>query len=324
MWQAVRALKTCGWRLLRLAAPLFLLALTWGGFPASGAAAGFTASFEPSEVVEAGFRLQGSHGYTISAFAYAEGGSPKGTIELITSRRGATASYRAPETVTPDTVRADLGSLGRVDLVSRPSGLERKVHPKCLGGAQSYEPGTYEGVVEFNGEQGYTRARQKRVAQLPAWLVFTAHVVICGRGYGESSGPGEPGARLRGLSFAHGRSLSFQINKNGPGAPALFTASLKEHRDGIWIDRELTGKAPPSAFRFDPHLRRATVSPSAPFSGSASLARGRNSFSPIWAGDLKLDFPGRSAVPLSVPGIHLSLVHARYTRSNGSHAEIGF
>jgi hypothetical protein len=198
------------------------------------------------------------------------------------------------------------------------------VHPKCLGGAQSYEPATYEGVVEFNGETGYTRARQNRVAQLPAWLVFASHVVICGRGYGESSGPGQSGARLRGSSFAHGRSLSFQINKNGPGAPAIFTASLKEHRDGMWIDRELSGNTPSGGFRFDSHLRTATVSPSAPFSGSASLSRSRNLFSPIWAGDLKLDFPGRLAVPLAVPGVHVSLVHAQYTRSNDPHAEIGF
>jgi hypothetical protein len=288
------------------------------------AAAGFTATFESHEVAEAGFKLQGSHGYTISAVAYSEGGSPKGIIELIASRRGATASYRAPAIVTSDKVQADLGRLGRIDVVRRPSGRVKKVHPKCLGGAQTYEPGTYEGVVEFNGEQGYTRARENRVAELPAWLVFTAHVVHCGGGYGESTGPGEPGARLRGISFAHGHSLSFQLNKNGPRAPAVFTASLKERRGGIRIDRELTGEAPPGAFRFDRHLRTATVSPRAPFSGSASLSRSRNSFSPIWTGDLKLDFPGRSAVPLAGPGVHVSLVHARFTRSNGPHAEIGF
>jgi hypothetical protein len=313
-----------GRRPLQLAGSLFLLALIWWALPTSAAATGLTAAYKPSEVVEAGFKMQGSHGYTISVVAFSGLGSHKGRIELTASRRGATASYSAPAIVTPDTLRADLGSLGGIDVVRRPSGREKKVHPKCLGGAQTYEAGTYEGIIEFNGEQGFTRAREKRVAQLPAWLVFTASVVHCGGGYGEAVGAGERGARLHGLSFAHGRSLSFQVNKNGPRSPAVFTASLKERRDGIVIDRELTGDAPPSAFRFEPNLRTATLSPAAPFSGSASLGRSRNSFSPIWTGDLKLDFPGRSAVPLVGPGVHVSLVHARFTRSNGPHAEIGF
>jgi hypothetical protein len=223
--------------------------------------------------------------------------------------------------VTADSIRADLGRIGKVDVVSHLSGREKTVHLKCLGGSQTYEPGTYEGMIEFNGEEGYTRVRADRAAQLPAWLVFGSHGV-CGSGYGETSGPGEPGARLRGTSFAHGRALSFQINKNSPKARTMFTASLKERLDGIRIERRLAGKAPPSAFRFDRHLRTATLSPPAPFSGSASLGRSRNSFSPIWTGDLKLAFPGRS-VRLAGPVVHASLVHARFTRSRGPYAEIG-
>lgn len=300
------------------------LVLVCGAFPATVVAAGFTtvATFDAG-VVETGFRLHGSHGYSISAVAYSEGGGHRGTIEFTASRHDASVSYRAPASVTADAIRADLGSIGRVDVVRRPSGREKTVHPKCLGGAQTYEPGTYEGVVEFNGEQGYTRARENRVAQLPAWLLFAGRGP-CGGGYGESSGPGEPGARLRGVSFARGRNLSFQVNKNGLRARTVFTASLAERRGGIRIDRELAGVAPPSAFRFDPHLQTATLSPRAPFSGSASLGRSRNSFSPIWTGDLKLAFPGRSAVSLAGPGVHVSLVHARFTRSRGPNVEIGF
>lgn len=300
---------------------LGLVSLVCGAFPAT--TAGSTATFE-STAVEAGFRLHGSHGYSISAVAYSGGDGHRGTIEFTASRHHTRVSYRAPASVTADAIHADLGSIGRVDLIRRPSGREKTVHPKCLGGAQTYEPGTYEGVIEFNGEEGYTRAKQSRVAQLPAWLLFTTTHGFCGAGHGEASGPGEPGARLRGVSFAHGRSLSFQVNKNHPRAQTVFSASLKERSGGIRIDRELTGEAPPSAFRFDPHLRTATLSPRALFSGSASLTRSRNSLSPIWTGDLTLDFPGRAAVSLAGPGIHVSLVHARFTRSNGPNAEIGF
>jgi hypothetical protein len=102
----------------------------------------------------------------------------------------------------------------------------------------------------------------------------------------------------------------------------VFTASLKERRGGMRIDRELTGVGPPSAFRFDSHLRTATLSPGAPFSASASLSRSRNSFSPIWTGGLKLAFPGHSGVSLAGPDVHVSLVHARFTRSRDSNVEI--
>lgn len=44
---------------------------------------------------------------------------------------------------------------------------------------------------------------------------------------------------------------------------------------------------------------------------------------PRWDGDLTLDFPGRT-VPLAGRAVHVSIVHARFTRSHGPHAEIGF
>ncbi|HKB50409.1 MAG TPA: hypothetical protein VKC63_03150 [Solirubrobacterales bacterium] len=301
---------------------LGLVGLICGSFPATTmAASATTVATREADAVAAGFRLHGSHGYSISAVAYSEGGSPKGVIEFTASRHGASVFYRAPASVTADSIRADLGSIGKVDVVRHPSGREKTVHPKCLGGAWTYEPSTYEGVIEFNGEENYTRATASRVAQLPDWLVYSGHG-LCGSGYGESSGPGEPGARLRGISYAHGRSLSFQVNKNSSKARTVFTASLKERRGGIRIDRELTGVGPPSAFRFDSHLRTATLSPGSPFSGSASLSRSRNSFSPIWTGGLTLAFPGHSGVSLAGSEVHVSLVHARFTRSRDSDVEI--
>jgi hypothetical protein len=302
---------------------LGLMSLACVALPAAAAAEGFiTVATSESGVVATGFKLHGSNGYSISAVAYSDGTSDMGEIDFIASRHDASVSYRAPAIVTKDTIRADLGGVAKVDVVLHPSGRQKTVHPKCFGDAVTYELGTYEGVIEFNGEEGYTRARERRVAQLPALLLF-AGSGSCGSGYGEVTGSGEPGARLRGVSFAHGRSLSFQVNKNSPRAQTVFTASLRERRDGILIDRELAGFAPPSAFRFDPHLRTATLSSSAPFSGSASLSRSRNSLAPIWTGDLKLAFPGRSGMSLAGPAVHVSLVHARFTRSNSASVEIG-
>jgi hypothetical protein len=302
---------------------LGLVSLICGAFPPATPAENFVSvATSESGVVATGFKLHGSHGYSISAVAYSDGTGDKGEIDFIAHRHDASVSYRAPAIVTAKTIQADLGGVARVDVVLRPSGRQKRVHLKCFGDAVTYEPGTYEGVIEFNGEEGYTRARKRHVTQLPALLLF-AGSGSCGSGYGETTGYSEPGARLRGASFAHGRSLSFQVNKNSPQAKTVFTASLKERRDGILIDREVAGSAPSSAFRFDPYLRTATLSPHAPFSGSASLGRSKNSFSPIWIGDLKLAFPGRSAISLTSSGVYVSLVHARFTRSSSPSVEIG-
>ncbi|HWA54355.1 MAG TPA: hypothetical protein VG816_09310 [Solirubrobacterales bacterium] len=285
-------------------------------------AAQASSPLEP-EGVEAGFRVRGSHGFLISAIAYSPGSSGKGVVEITASGRHAVASYRFPATVTAEALRADLGRLGEINAIRRPSGLEKTVHLKCLGGEQTYEPATYEGVIEFNGEEGYTRVKESRAAQLPAWFIYSDHG-SCGSGYGESSGPGEPGARLRAISFAGGRSLSFQVNKNSRRARAVFTASIKERRDGIKIYRALSGTARAGAFRFDRLLRTAKLRLPAPFSGSALLARSRDSFSPLWTGDLRLDFPGHANVPLAGAGVHASLVHAHFTRSDTPNVKVGF
>jgi hypothetical protein len=275
------------------------------------------------EAVEGGFRLHGTHGYSIAVAAYALGEDQRGSIEITVSRHQETVSYTAPATVSPSELRADLGPLGRMDLIRIPSGRKKTVHPKCLGGPQTYEPGTYEGSVEFTGEHGYTRAVESRVAAIPVWLLFTTSGA-CGSGGGEATGPGEAGARLRGISFAHDRSLSFQINKNRSTAKTIFTASLKERRHGIRIYRQLAGVAPPNAFRFNRFLRSSTLSPPRPFTGTASLRRTENSTAPTWTGDLSLSFPGRPLVPIAGNSVHVSLVHAHFTKSNGPHAEIGF
>jgi hypothetical protein len=198
-----------------------------------------------------------------------------------------------------------------------------KAHLRCSGGSFSYEAATYEGLVEFNGEHGYTRARAEQVAQVPPILLY-GDSVLCGSGSGESSGPGLPGARLRGSSFGGGRALSFQVNKNGPRAKMVFQASLKERRGAVAISRQVAGSAPPRAFRFDKRLRTATLDPPAPFSGTGSITRSRNSVSAIWTGGLALDFPGRRRTPLTGPRFHTTLVPARLTRNSGSFAEAGF
>jgi hypothetical protein len=251
-------------------------------------------------------KLEPSNGFHISLSASSEAlGIPAGVSIGVETRRSA-AIYRAPAKVTATTIQADLGPFGRVDLVLRGSGRERTIPIRCSHGQKyTYETGVWEGVVEFRGEGGYARGRATRLPVLP----YITSYCGSGTGRGESSGPGGPGARLRGKSFAHGRVLSFQVNKNHARGKALFEAELKERRGGVRIYRFASGWLPASAFHYDPDLRNATLSPPAPFSGSATLTRARNSVSPRWGGDLAIEFPGRE-VALAGPGMNVHLEHA--------------
>ena len=264
------------------------------------------------------FQLKGSNGYAIWVYAYSIPLYEEEGIAIAAIGKGAAAYYGAPVQMTPTTISADLGSLGKVDLRLNPSGRQKTIPIKCSGGDTfTYEPGTYEGVLEFKGEEGYTKIRETRARLRPLLSSYCGG----GSGSGESIGDGEPGARLRGLSFADGRALSFQVNKNRPaGVPTVFEASLRERHGAVRIYREVQGTAAPAAFRFDRDLKTATLSPPAPFSGSATLSRNRNSVNPIWTGNLALDFPGRSNVPLAGPSVHVSLVHARF--NCGSDGEV--
>jgi hypothetical protein len=267
----------------------------------------------------AAFALAGSHGYRINFAAFSKEGSSRGRIGVSVVREGESAFYSAPALVSEAFVRADLGPLGKVDLAFHPSGREKTIPIKCSSGLTfTYEPGIYEGIVEFKGEGGYTSARAESARLVPLLSSFCGG----GSGFGEAIDPNEPGADLRGLSFAHGRRLAFQVNKNGPWAPTVFSASLKERRRGISIYRTVSGTAPPGAFHFDRRLRRAELSPPPPFSGSALLVRSSSTIFPRWSGSLAINFPGHE-VHAAGPTVHVSIRHAHFTRSSDADVEIG-
>jgi hypothetical protein len=300
---------------------LSLVTLAAGVFAAAAAA---EATSSPANLIREdppahvyAFSLGGSHGYDIDVFAASEGFGSGGRVQVGVGRGSAFATYSASAIVTADAIQADLGRFGTIDVTLNGSGREKTIPIRCSRGeTYAYEPGTFEGVARFRGEQGYTGARATVVRLLPLVTSFCGS----GSGRGETAGSGGTGARLRGISFAHGRSLSFQVNKNRPRGRALFRAEIKERQNGVAIDRAVGGWLPAPAFDYDHRLRTATLSPPAPFSGLATLARAPNSVSPLWSGDLALDFPGRT-VRLAGPGVNVTLVHACFTLSDGPFAE---
>jgi hypothetical protein len=268
----------------------------------------------------AGFSLQGTNGYGIDIFGLSERLDGKGELYVGVEHKGERrngALYEAPAIVSEDFIKAALGPFGKVNLAVHPSGRMRKINVKCSKHTYLFETGFYEGVVEFKGERNYTRASAARIPFQPP---ITS---VCGRqggGKGEGRGPEEKGARLRGVSFANGRRLSFQVNKNHPQKGRVpFSATLEERRAGIQIHRSVEGFAPANSFHFDPGLHSAELSLPSPFSGSATLRRRPNSVSPSWTGDLTVDFVGHPDARLAGPGVYVSLVHACFIYS-GDHS----
>lgn len=261
-------------------------------------------------------KLKSSNGFHISLSAFSEAlGIPAGVTIGVETKRSA-ALYRVPAKVTATSIQADLGPFGKVDLVMRGSGREKTIPIRCSHGRKyPYETGVWEGVVEFRGEGGYAQGRATRLPVLP----YITSYCGSGSGRGESRGRDERGARLTGTSYAYGRALTFQVNKNRQRSRALFEAKIRERREGVAIYRFADGWLPASAFSFDPDLRTAELSPPSPFSGSATLTRSPNSVVPRWSGDLAIDFPGRTA-RLAGPGVHVNLEHACFQLFDGPEA----
>jgi hypothetical protein len=252
------------------------------------------------------FTLTGSNGYRILVLADSRRADGRGEVVIFVGRRRSGVSYFAPANVTDAHIEADLGGLGRIAVRFVPSGAIEE-ESACGGDPTQFEAGAYEGSIEFNGEQGYTKASATRVrAEVKPFL----SLVCTGRGEGETRGSGLPGAGLIIRSSA--RRLTVRLNKNRPGARVRCRAEIKERRGKIAISRSVEGWMPGSAFLFARDLRSASVDPPAPFSGAASFHRAaapRNQ----WTGSLSIDFPGSANVPLVGGGLKALLVPARYT-----------
>jgi hypothetical protein len=253
------------------------------------------------------FRLEASHGYTILGFASSERIDGRGDIGLIVHRKGAAVLYAAPATVTPNRLEADLGALGGISAEIVPSGRKKRLRSRCGDGVHTFEPRVYRGTFEFRGEGGYAEAVATDLPEYAQFLLDFGCLSVSG---GEVGGRGLPGARLRAFARHRDRRLSLQLNKNRPGKATIFEATLAETRNGIEIERTVSGRQPAAAFEYDPLLRTATVEPSTPFSGAASFHRGAAPAN-RWTGTLSVDFPGKENVPLAGDAFSVHVVHAQ-------------
>ena len=257
------------------------------------------------------FKLDGSNDYEIVALAANQRADGKGRIVFFVGRGHEGAIYAAPAQLTATSLEADLGELGSVSLQVTPTGSTRELIP-CGEDkeAVSYEPVRYSGSVEFHGEEGYTEASSAAPQEFTS---FFSKLVCAGRGTSEVGGDRASGAKLRLRSKSGAYRLRLQANKNRPSKRSWFEVEVNEKRGPISILRSTSRWLRSSAFQYDPLLDTATLQPPAPFSGRATFHRGL-ALPRQWTGNLTVDLPGRSDVPLTGPGIQATLYPAcRYT-----------
>ncbi len=256
--------------------------------------------------VPPGFQLKASNGYLLSVLGFRnpDTGQSALLVSLGSRRSSVIYSTRAAQ-VTETSIEADLGVLGRIDVEFVPSGEARPERSDCGGKPILFDSGHYAGQIEFEGEEGFSKAHATSAVGYGKLLLN----LVCSESRPtEGIGGHSPGARLT----AHGKGragVEFSAFKNSPTRPVRFTASIEERRGRMEISRGVGVMASPGAFAFDVPAGVASVEPPAPFSGRAEYSRHAGGRS-TWAGDLSVDFPGRPDVPLTGTGTRVSLERA--------------
>lgn len=243
------------------------------------------------------FQLSASNGYTFDVLS-----SERSEALLIyVFAHGKGVRYVAPATVTETSMQANLGALGEISVTFKRTNQPLNLH--CGKRTIPLDSGQYEGTIDFHGEEGYTSVEATTAPQNLDFLSgFCSSEVF-------SSGPSEGrrrGAELYVRNPGLGPHLS--VAKHRPGAAAWIETWMTEYTNGISITRYASRWMPGGDFTYDRRrLRTATIRPPAPFAGSAHFDLGEKA-GQRWSGNLTVDLPGRTGVPLIGPTLRAYLV----------------
>jgi hypothetical protein len=267
--------------------------------PASAAAKRGYFATDPSSSMQV--QLRGSNGYGMSL----SGGA--GYVLLSITGHHAAVQYVADGAAGQGRIKARFGSLGRVALrfhARGPAHLHKDREGGCRGGDSLIQPGVFVGTLDFEGEQGYAAIHASRIKG----TVTHTKRQVCKNNGGEEGLPSFP--KLTLVSAAADKSgISFNAlrveSKSKPGRSGVgFNATVVESPPGLSVSRSIqVTAADPSVFSVvtsHGHVDEATVTPPAPFSGSATYRRAVAK-KETWAGSLAGDFPGLGMVSLAGP-----------------------
>jgi hypothetical protein len=294
-----------GLRLVPVCAVVAMLLLPGGAMATTRHHRGATESFvnEP-EPPRAEFSAHGTNGYEIGFLV------SRGEATILVHRGSdqpvdeAEASYDLLRggSANGERVHANFGRVGLVSAHFVPSGrVERSRSPHCKGGPSITRFGTFVGKIRFEGEEGFTRFSSRRVrgtiSSAPRqFCTFPKSRVV------------EPPPHRRPKFFLTGFFASAVTRETATNFVASvrelepdvarFQASSFETHGEMLITREVAVEGPSTGFAFTTGLDSATLSPPAPFSGSATFTR-IDDFASRWQGPLAVSLPGRANVPLT-------------------------
>ena len=267
------------------------------------------ASAKPGYVVFPGYRsaafsLEGGHGYRIYV-------KRRGRQVFLLAGDGRSIAGYLTRSPAPrrDEIRARLPGLGRISVRFRPKGPPQHIPPffsRCHGGGAVKQPGYFVGTIRFRGERGYTHVRATRARG----EIETVDKEVCRRSmFDESGSDSDPNEQteLLARSQSGSRGIGFSASSTtipGLTSPTFFSASVWERRRGMEISRStfVTGKKGDLVLGDTrPSPLSATVTPPAPFQGSAEFQRDAEGNS-TWTGSLTVPLPGLGRVALTGPG----------------------
>jgi hypothetical protein len=173
-----------------------------------------------------GFHLRASNGYSLKVLVGGNADTGQGAVLILARSRNSTVLYGTDAVVVTETsIEADLGAVGRIDVHFVPSGKEKTERSECGGKPFTFDGGRYEGVIDFEGEHGYSEAHVTAARGEAKFFLS----LVCSKGGSEGIGGHSPGARL--TAHDKGRAgVEFSAFKNSPSRPARFTASIEERR----------------------------------------------------------------------------------------------
>ena len=250
---------------------------------------------------------------------------------ILTAQKGAQiATYRVRGSVSRRHVKADFGRFGRVSLRFRGSprpfgfahkarrGSKRKVprrDRRCIGRPSRREVGRFKGVLEFEGQRGFTRvATGEAAGEVRRFYRRVCERKRAARRQGQGAGS-EPFAlrlfiarererrtltRFEALSFEPSPAIPLP-----PGAlPAFVSAERNERVGRVRVSRSTFLITEPGAVtisRRGVRPARARIAPPAPFAGAGSYKGPTKGTPGSWTGSLRVRLAGSGALPLTGP-----------------------
>ena len=245
------------------------------------------------------FSLQGSNGYRIEI-----GKEGDGYVHALASRKNTVATYSARSLESNGNgIKARFPGVGRVSVRFRPQGPPRESKPypfpECRGGTVVKQFGYFVGAIRFRGERGYTSARARRVKG----MIETTAKEVCKRSPSDGDSESPTGrTELWVKSESGNQGVGFDALQLGdPLDLTSFGAMVVERRGGMRIFRwtNVTGEREDVVVGDTrPYPLSATVTPPAPFSGSAEYERTPDG-DHTWTGSLAVTLPGLGRVALT-------------------------